>query len=76
MIFTAALRGAGDTRIPVLFTWIGFLVVRIPLAYILTSESVGYGLFGAWLAMAADLIVRGAFFWWRFASGKWKRAVV
>jgi len=76
MIFTAALRGAGDTRVPVLFTWIGFLLVRIPLAYILTSESVGLGLFGAWLAMAADLVVRGAFFWWRFASGKWKQAVV
>src|SRR5207248_8554586 len=57
MIFTAALRGAGDTRVPVLFTWVGFLVVRIPLAYILTSEVVGFGLFGAWLAMAADLIV-------------------
>jgi MATE family, multidrug efflux pump len=76
MIFTAALRGAGDTRVPVLFTWVGFLVVRIPLAYALTAESMGYGLFGAWLAMAADLFVRGAFFWWRFASGKWKQAVV
>src|SRR5439155_9678461 len=24
IIFTAALRGAGDTRVPVLFTWVGF----------------------------------------------------
>jgi putative MATE family efflux protein len=76
IIFTAALRGAGDTRVPVLFTWVGFLIVRIPLAYLLTSEAVGFGLFGAWLAMAADLIVRGVFFWVRFASGKWQRARV
>jgi Na+-driven multidrug efflux pump len=76
MIFTAALRGAGDTRVPVVFTWVGFLLVRIPLAYLLTSESVGLGLLGAWLAMAADLFVRGAFFWWRFAGGRWKQAVV
>jgi putative MATE family efflux protein len=76
MVFTASLRGAGDTRVPVVFTWFGFLVVRIPLAYLLTSERVGMGLFGAWLAMAADLFVRGAFFWWRFASGKWQRAKV
>ena len=76
IIFTAALRGAGDTRVPVLFTWVGFLLVRIPLAYLLTSETVGWGLFGAWLAMAADLFVRGAFFWWRFASGRWQRARV
>ena len=76
MIFTAALRGAGDTRVPVLFTWVGFLLVRIPLAYLLTSESIGLGLRGAWWAMAADLFVRGAFFWWRFAGGRWKQAVV
>src|SRR5262249_15800004 len=24
IVFTSALRGAGDTRVPVLFTWIGF----------------------------------------------------
>jgi putative MATE family efflux protein len=76
MIFTAALRGAGDTRVPVLFTWVGFLAVRIPLAYLLTGPAFGLGLLGAWLAMAADLYVRGAFFLWRFASGRWKLARV
>ena len=33
MILTGALRGAGDTRWPLLFTLIGFLVVRIPATY-------------------------------------------
>jgi putative MATE family efflux protein len=69
MIFTSALRGAGDTRVPVLITWIGFLGVRIPLAYWLTGL---YGLYGAWLAMCADLVVRGGFLLYRFASGRWK----
>jgi putative MATE family efflux protein len=83
IIFTAALRGAGDTRVPVLFTWIGFLCVRIPLAYALalpevdlgplgTVAAANMGLFGAWLAMFADLLVRGAFFLGRFSGGKWK----
>ena len=66
MILTGALRGAGDTRWPLLFTFIGFLGVRIPLAYLLAWERIelpvlgvtidGYGLgvFGAWCAMAAD----------------------
>jgi putative MATE family efflux protein len=76
IIFTQALRGAGDTRVPVLFTWFGFLAVRIPLAYLLTSESVGLGLYGAWLAMCADLVVRGLFFLGRFAGGRWKLARV
>jgi putative MATE family efflux protein len=83
IIFTYALRGAGDTRVPVLFTWIGFLGFRIPLAYWLTMENIdlgslgnwpglNQGLFGAWLAMFVDLLIRGSFFLYRFAKGKWK----
>jgi putative MATE family efflux protein len=75
-VFTAALRGAGDTRVPVLFTWTGFLLVRIPLAYLFTGPWFGWGLFGAWLAMFADLLVRGGFFLARFASGRWQRVTV
>ena len=53
---------------PVLFSWFGFLCVRIPLAYLLTTPQVslgplgmvrGYdmGLFGAWVAMT--VVIRG-----------------
>jgi Na+-driven multidrug efflux pump len=84
IIFTYALRGAGDTRVPVLFTWTGFLGVRIPLAYLLALGSFEMPvlgswpgdrprLLGAWLAMFADILVRGAFFLYRFASGRWQR---
>jgi Na+-driven multidrug efflux pump len=38
IILTSALRGAGDTRVPVVFTWIGFFAVRIPLAYWLALD--------------------------------------
>jgi putative MATE family efflux protein len=83
IVFTHCLRGAGDTTFPVLFTWVGFLVVRIPLAYwfALPEVSLGslgtipgwdLGLFGTWLAMFADLVLRGGLFMWRFAGGKWK----
>jgi putative MATE family efflux protein len=73
IIFTGALRGAGDTRLPVLFTWVGFFALRIPLAYLLTGPAFGLGLLGAWLAMFADLLVRGVFFAARFAGGRWQR---
>jgi putative MATE family efflux protein len=76
MIFSYALRGAGDTRVPLLFTWTGFLLVRLPLAYVLTRPAVGWGLFGAWLAMFADLHVRGVCFLARFAGGRWQRVRV
>jgi Na+-driven multidrug efflux pump len=35
-----------------------------------------FGLYGAWLAMFADLALRGLFFVWRFAGGGWKRVKV
>ena len=87
IIFTAALRGAGDARVPVLFSWIGFLGVRIPLAYLLTRPAISLGalgtipcldlgLFGAWIAMVVDIWVRGLFFLTRFISGRWKRIEV
>ncbi|MCI0681482.1 MAG: MATE family efflux transporter [Gemmataceae bacterium] len=87
IVFTSALRGAGDTRVPVLFTWIGFFAVRIPLAYFLTTSAVNLGplgvwpgldlgLLGAWWAMFADLIIRGLFFLYRFAHGAWTKQKV
>ncbi|MBY0457400.1 MAG: MATE family efflux transporter, partial [Gemmataceae bacterium] len=61
--------------------------VRIPLAYLLTTPrvelgplgavpGVDMGLLGAWVAMCADLWVRGALLALRFASGRWKRIEV
>ena len=84
IIFTQSLRGAGDTRVPVVFTWIGFFVVRIPLAYYLALdviyvpvvgpiEGLDWQLYGCWIAMVADLVVRGVFFLHRFANGAWQR---
>jgi putative MATE family efflux protein len=73
IIFTGCLRAAGDTRVPVLFTWIGFLGIRIPLGYYLTGPQVGWGIFGVWLAMNADIVIRGTLLFARFIGGKWKR---
>ena len=78
---------AGDARVPVLFTWIGFVGIRIPLAYALIFDTIdlgavghwrgaGLGLYGAWLAMFVVLIARGGFFAARFARGKWRRIEV
>jgi Na+-driven multidrug efflux pump len=83
IIFLSALRGAGDTRVPMVFNWIGLMLVRVPLAYFFalasfdlgglgTWQGCGWGLFGAWMAMVADLSVRGTFFLLRFAGGRWQ----
>ncbi|NDH05418.1 MATE family efflux transporter [bacterium] len=80
IIMTSALRGAGDTRVPVIFTWIGFFLLRIPAALLFArnpSEDIfmpelAFGLLGAWLAMFIDLFARGVLLIYRFATGKWK----
>ena len=62
-VLSGALRGAGDTRWPWVIVLFGYLVVRIPLTYLLatpaTAGGLGWGLYGAWIAMFADLCVRG-----------------
>ena len=50
-------RGAGDMRWPLAFTLIGFVGVRLPLAWWLAIEQ-DWGVRGAWIAMAVDLGVR------------------
>ncbi|HTU25927.1 MAG TPA: MATE family efflux transporter [Pirellulales bacterium] len=75
MVLTGALRGAGDTRWPLVFTLIGFLGVRFPVAWLL-SFAWGWGIDGAWYAIMADLTVRAALFCGRFAHGGWQRVKV
>lgn len=86
IIFLCALRGAGDTRVPVLLNCVGLFGVRIPLAYLLTRDTLPLGmeshwpgdspLYGAWIAMVADLTVRGCLFLYRYSSGRWQRVRV
>jgi putative MATE family efflux protein len=87
-ILTGGLRGAGDTRWPLLFTFTGFLLVRIPLAYYMAWDEVviplagwrlpglGLGVVGAWYAMLIDCCVRSIMVGWRFAHGGWQRVQV
>jgi putative MATE family efflux protein len=75
MVLTGALRGAGDTRWPLAFSLVGMLAVRIPLAYWLT-QSLDWGVAGAWYAMAADIYVRCLLVVGRFLHGGWKRVEV
>lgn len=88
MILSGALRGAGDTRWPLLFSLVGFVGVRIPATYWLafpgfefgpwqwTVAGWGLGVAGAWYAMTADLSVRAVLVVYRFWHGGWQRVRV
>jgi putative MATE family efflux protein len=86
MVLTGALRGAGDTRMPLLITFVGLIGIRIPLACLFgwgafsilgwTIEGFSWGLAGAWWAMLIDVVVRSLLISWRFLQGGWKKIVV
>ena len=67
-ILGGAMRGAGDTRWPMLTTTWGNWLVRIPLALALTGL---LGLAGAWLATAADIVLRAIANLLYYRTEKW-----
>jgi len=75
MIFAGNLRGAGDTKVPMLITTFGVWGIRVPLATLLALH-LGWGLTGAWVAMSIDFSTRGLLNFLRFRSGTWKRTRV
>lgn len=70
-ILAGALRGAGDTKWPLISTMVGVAGVRVVLA-LLFVQVFHWGLVGAWVAMALDQCTRSMFIYSRFKSGKWK----
>ena len=71
MSFAGALRGAGDTRSPMLVGAVSVWLVRVPLAWILAFPA-GLGLYGLWITMVADWGFRTAWFAWIVRRGRWK----
>ncbi len=75
MVFSGGLRGAGDTRWPMMITGGSIWLVRVPLAY-LFALVLDWGLPGAWTALALDLSLRGLLNFLRFRGGRWKAVKV
>lgn len=64
----SACIGAGDTFIPSVINLGSMWLVRLTVAYGLSSR---YGLRGVWFAMALELSLRGVLFLIRIFRGKW-----
>jgi len=71
MTLQGALRGAGDTRSPVLVAALGVWGARVPLAYLLT-RTFPLGLAGVWITTVVDWTVRAAVTAWIYRRGKWR----
>ena len=70
-----ALRAAGDAKFTMLVALFSMWIFRIGFSYVLGSW-LQMGLFGTWLAMEIDWVVRSAFFLVRFRGTKWQKAKV
>lgn len=70
---SGALRGAGDTRFPLLTVACGLFGVRILLAAVFAWR----GLRVEWVfaALIGDYIAKATLLTWRFRSGRWKAAI-
>lgn len=67
-----ALRGAGDTRFPLLNVLAGLFVVRFGLAWLLARA--GFSIEWIYATLVADYAVKSALLLWRFRSGRWTHA--
>jgi len=72
IVYAGGLRGAGDTRVPMWITLFTTLGVRLPVAW-LCGVTLNGGLYGAWIGMCADMLLRGVLVSVRFWRGGWER---
>jgi putative MATE family efflux protein len=68
-----ALRGAGDTRFPLLTTFTGLIIGRVMLASVFTW--LGYPVEWIYGALLADYVLKAVMLVNRFRSGKWQHAL-
>lgn len=70
-----ALRGAGDTRFPMILAFIGLFLCRL-LPAAIAAFVFNASIQTVWLALLLDWGVRGLLLLWRFWQGKWKTVEV
>lgn len=70
IIYIFSLRGAGDTRTPMLITIGSTLCIRVPVAYFFGIVLDG-GLIGAWTGMVVDNCIRAGVSTYRYSTGRW-----
>ena len=71
LVIIACLRGAGDVYFPTICAIFSMWVISALGSYFL-AVMLGFGIYGLWIALAADECFRGILMIWRWKSGKWR----
>jgi MATE family multidrug resistance protein len=63
VVTTGALRGAGETRMPMLVNLVAYWFVSLPIAYVLGFRA-GWGAPGVWIGLCVGLMLIGSVLLW------------
>jgi Na+-driven multidrug efflux pump len=74
-VMAGSLRGAGDTRFPMIATGISVWLVRLPLGWLIGVPLHG-GLPGVYISNVLDAGVRAVANYLRFSTGSWQKRKV
>jgi len=74
VVAIGALRGAGDTRTPMIWNFVGYWLLGLPVGYYLCFVA-GYGVLGLWVGLSLGLIIVGSILLgvWARLSSRWLR---
>jgi putative MATE family efflux protein len=73
MAIGGSLRGAGDTRFPLITSFLGLIGVRCALAA--TFAVLHLPVIWVYSSIIGDYMLKGSLLIWRFRSGRWKHAL-
>lgn len=66
-----ALRGAGDTKYPLLTSFTGMYAIRLPLSFVL-GFVLPFGIVGVWFSLVIEYWCRAVVISVRYRGGRWK----
>jgi putative MATE family efflux protein len=72
-IYNGVMRGAGDTLIPMFISLLSLWLIRIPMAWLLSSK---IGASGIWWAIPAGWMIGLILSFSYYKSGRWKKKAV
>jgi len=75
MVLGQSFNGAGDTYTPTLLNFIAFVLIQVPLAYVL-AISAGLGPKGVYISIALSSAILAVMAIVVFRRGKWKSVVI